>query len=828
MKEYVSLEGEFVTVCFGYSPNKLQAIRKIRGSRFDKEKKIWRVPASSLPALKRTWCFNPSKIEYITDDLTGSKRCPDAVSRINDNPYSVPFKDISAAKPDVVLELDEVGLIVTPFSGCEGEDIVRGFSGLVYSQTLESFYFPLSRLKTLLALLKKRNIFFAVEEESAAKLEETAPQRNAILKKGFSGSYSKEELHTSLLGPYLYSQDGKLSLERVSEYHLKKLKISETSIDNYLAEAYQQNLPLWLTAELLPDLSGERVLEDHLSPYSKATQMFYLKGQEPYSRLTGKVPLEDLQDLLAAHPKAQTTKGFDTFCSQTQARIKALKEKKNLLEANDADLSQVEFTSSKFPADLFPHQRVAVRWLLNTRAAFLGDDMGLGKTVSVLSYFDALSNKNSNAFLLVICPRSLCINWYREARKWIPKALITTLPSDKRGRSKLLTPMAANGASGWNGLVLNYESARLEDVQPVLSKICQKRPVLLCLDESQRVKNPMSKTFAALAKFSGLAKRRVLLSGTPTPREFSDIWAQMKLLDGGERLGVDYIKWLGKIAELGNDWSAYAVREYKQQEVKKEIVKVQEVLLRRKKENVVDLPEKLFSVRDIELTGSQAKKYKEITKELRVRISSLGGSSYVKEIDNILEEYLRAVQVASNPRLIDESWKGEPAKFLELDEIVNELVDGDQKVVVWTNFRRNIKELCERYKKYGARPFSGEVTPVDRDRYIKEFQSKESGSKVLVAVPAAGGVGITLTAANTCVYIDKTWNAEHWLQSIDRVHRIGQTGTVSVISLHGCKVDQFISYNLSRKEKMLKEVVGDSTSVNSKPSKEELLSALAS
>ena len=102
-----------------------------------------------------------------------------------------------------------------------------------------------------------------------------------------------------------------------------------------------------------------------------------------------------------------------------------------------------------------------------------------------------------------------------------------------------------------------------------------------------------------------------------------------------------------------------------------------------------------------------------------------------------------------------------------------------------------------------------------------------------MAVPAAGGVGITLTAAQTAVYLDKTWNAEHWMQSVDRIHRIGQRGTVNVISLLGCKVDEIIHWNLRRKEQRQAEVLGDregsDRSMISEPdgiSRDELLQAL--
>jgi SNF2 family DNA or RNA helicase len=209
---------------------------------------------------------------------------------------------------------------------------------------------------------------------------------------------------------------------------------------------------------------------------------------------------------------------------------------------------------------------------------------------------------------------------------------------------------------------------------------------------------------------------------------------------------------------------------------------------------------------------------------------SLSGEQFVREITNILEEYLRAVQVSSNPRLIDPQWKGEPAKFLELDEIVREIVhEQGQKIVVWTNYLGNVAELCERYKTYGTAPFSGEVSAAEREKTVRAFQESDT-PRILVAVPAAGGVGITLTAAQTAVYVDKTWNAEHWMQSVDRIHRIGQRGTVNVISLLGCKVDEIIHWNLRRKEQGQARVLGDyeapGEALRGRITREELLEAL--
>jgi SNF2 family DNA or RNA helicase len=322
----------------------------------------------------------------------------------------------------------------------------------------------------------------------------------------------------------------------------------------------------------------------------------------------------------------------------------------------------------------------------------------------------------------------------------------------------------------------------------------------------------------------------VLLSGTPTPKDVSDLWAQMRILDGGERFGKSYYKWLSSVAELGTEYSDFAVKRFNDEAVSESIVRVHEIMLRRRKERVVNLPEKTFVLREIELVGSQRERYDEIREGLILRMRALSGEQFFREITNILEEYLRAVQVASNPRLVDPEWKGEPAKFLELDEIVEEVVRGqEQKLVVWTNYLGNVRELTERYREFGAAAFSGEVSASDREHTVRAFQEQET-PRILVAVPAAGGVGITLTAAQTAVYVDKTWNAEHWMQSVDRIHRIGQRGTVTIVSFLGCKVDEIIHWNLRRKERTQAEVLGDerrsTRDPQGLPSRAELLEAL--
>lgn len=615
---------------------------------------------------------------------------------------------------------------------------------------------------------------------------------------------------------------------------------SQGAIDDLAADLVTVPV-LWRTVE-----SGRAALVISLEPENEARELLVTRLSEvvgdnypkdgatlilevPDSKLIAAVSeVEQLREVYSL-PLIPCSASFERLVTDVRQRSKLRERVAYYSSLDDVASGSIGGLPIEMSDRLFPHQRIAVQWLKETPYAFLGDDMGLGKTLSVLSYYQALREGDGFSLLVVVCPNSLSRNWLREANMWFPGLRATVLTGDKAAKSWSLRLLTTNSIET-DLLIVNYEGVRLDYVTPELEKIVTSRKTLLCIDESQRVKNPTAKTFKALNVIAPCADRRVLLSGTPTPKDVSDLWAQMRILDGGERLGKSYYKWLNRVAELGTEYSQYAVKRFHPAEVAESIHRAHEVMLRRRKERVVNLPAKTFSIREVELSGSQAERYNEIRDGLLLRMRSISGEQFVREITNILEEYLRAVQVSSNPRLIDPQWKGDPAKFLELDEIVREVVyEQGQKIVIWTNYLGNVRELAERYKEYGSAQFSGEVSAADRERTVRAFQ-EEAEPRILVAVPAAGGVGITLTAAQTAVYVDKTWNAEHWMQSVDRIHRIGQRGTVNVISLLGCKVDEIIHWNLRRKEQGQARVLGDYDAEDNQSgasvTRQELLDAL--
>lgn len=889
---FISIEKTRLRISFIYDPKKVALLRRIKSARFEKENKSWTISLKDYEKLKKLKLFARGVFNY---DFTENeireknenveKKRGEALARIAENPFCVASADIEVAGPEFVFYIKDASLYLRTKTK---EKLLEDLPGAQLVKKENAYFFPVRELGEFLKKARDKKLLFAVEEKTGTQLKKSAELRAQILKT--PEEVSAEALRECSLVPYLEKHGSTFRLCCYTNEQLQTLfpqstsfqerkrcaeNLSEDDLLRLLAEAKSTSIFLFKTKDVFELLANKaqglkRFVEKNPDNFPReilachTPDIFWHAGLEraalyiekslfeKYSTLAvfKKLPLLISINFLSHYALSKSEQEFLEFYREVRdalkeeiptsetfvAHLEKLKARASLLKKRNAYQSlkdcSAELENKDLEEKLFPHQRVAVAWLKENAQAFLGDDMGLGKTLSVLASFADLKARGEIDFLLVVCPNSLTRNWQKEASVWIPGRRLHLLPQTRQERVKNLDKLLRLSEDFFDGLILNFETARLDYVLPKLFEILENKRVLLCVDESQRAKNAQSRTFAALKELSARSTRRVLLSGTPIPKDIGDIWAQIYLLDQGERFGENYYTWLEKIAVLGNKYSEYAIKSFRKEEVEGAISRVQELLLRRKKEDVLSLPEKTFSERYLELKGEQKKRYEEVRKELLLRISSVDGKTYTKEISSILEEYLRAVQIASNPRLVDETWVGEPAKFLELDEIVDEIVgENEKKLLIWTSYIKNTEELCERYKKYGTRAFNGNISTIEREKTIRAFQDLSNTEvKILVAIPAAGGVGITLTATQTAVYLDKTWNAEHWLQSIDRIHRIGQTGSVQIISLNACPIDYLIQGNLAKKEKMQRQLLGDDkielAELDLLPTREELLEAV--
>lgn len=461
------------------------------------------------------------------------------------------------------------------------------------------------------------------------------------------------------------------------------------------------------------------------------------------------------------------------------------------------------------------HQIEAIDYIERHDIVPLFDEQGLGKSKMVI---DALcSNIESKEIdgALIVCKKTLLHTWKNEILKHshlFPVVLLGT----KRQRGKSFLTYG-------HFYIVNYESLiqELELFQLVLKH----KNFAIVLDESQKIKNPDAKTTKAVLSLRNMAKKKILITGTPIANRPEDIWSQFYFLDGGKLLGNDFY-------EFKKKYNLKLKGEISLKKYEKELLnlrkKIDRVSIRRTKD-ILDLPEKKYIDIVVDLSLKQKEIYDTAKKELYYEIKDKDGESIIEEIENYLVKLLRLTQIASNPGLIIDDYDETPSKFLKLDELVNETVKNGEKTIIWTSFRKNVRKLRRRYKNFGALMLFGETPIEERNNVVIKFMSN-SNNKVLIANPAAAKEGLTLTSANNAIYLDRNFKMDDYLQSQDRIHRISQTKKCNIIKLIARKtIDEYTDEILEKKELVARYALGDSNNVNMKRqclSKEDLLNIL--
>jgi len=176
------------------------------------------------------------------------------------------------------------------------------------------------------------------------------------------------------------------------------------------------------------------------------------------------------------------------------------------------------------------------------------------------------------------------------------------------------------------------------------------------------------------------------------------------------------------------------------------------------------------------------------------------GAPVLDDADEVLKRLLRLVQVASNPRLVDEAYHAVPAKYPVLESILGEIAAAGEKAIVWSSFTENVDWIAKELQPFGAVRVHGKMSIEDRNRSIQNFKKKPE-HKILVATPADAKEGLTLTVANHAVFYDRSFSLDDYLQAQDRIHRISQTKTSYITNLIAKDtVDEWVDVLLSAKQ----------------------------
>ena len=442
-----------------------------------------------------------------------------------------------------------------------------------------------------------------------------------------------------------------------------------------------------------------------------------------------------------------------------------------------------------FKKNPFDHQRDALEeGLLRPEFGYFME-MGTGKSKVLIDNMGMLYLRHDIDFALVIAPKGVYRNW---VEKEIPEHMsdnvyYRVIRWVAGGNKKQQEEMRAvqEPFEGLTIFVMNVEafsSLKGRTAGEWFSKRYESRG-MIAVDESTTIKNPKAKRTKALLKIAQNFRYRRLLTGSPVTKSPMDIWAQAEFLRSG-------------IMGFESFW-AFQSRYAVMQKVKMGATAFTQILgyknideltdridsfsFRVLKKDCLDLPEKIYTYRNVSMTPEQRRMYE----GLRTNAMVMFEDGEMTTAPAVITQLLRMQQVMSGHLKTDE---GEMLTFpsTRLDALLEIIEEHQGKAIIWSRFRHDIQTITEALnKRFGegcAAAYFGDTSDDKRSQIVKDFQNGDK-LRFFVGNPATAGYGLTLTEANLVVYYANDFNLETRIQSEDRAHRIGQHNPVTYVDL---------------------------------------------
>jgi SNF2 family DNA or RNA helicase len=391
--------------------------------------------------------------------------------------------------------------------------------------------------------------------------------------------------------------------------------------------------------------------------------------------------------------------------------------------------------SLRFPFTPFPYQFGGIAFLYPRYSAVLADEMGLGKTMQAITTIRLLLASGEVTRILLVCPKPLVTNWQREFAMWAPEIPLAVIEGDQvRRRWQWSLPQAPVKIANYEILVRDREALLDPDL----------KFDLVVLDEAQRIKNRSSTTSEVVRSIHRV--RSWALTGTPVENSSEDLRGIFEFLAPG------YLRAEMTPRELGRSVGDY--------------------VLRRTKDRVLsDLPPKMFRDAQLDLSPAQQATYERAESDGVVRLSDLGDELTVQ---HVFELVLRLKQICNfDPPT------GESSKLERLVVDLEEIAASGEKAIVFSQWVQTLTTLRRRCAPFGCLEYHGKIPMKRRDRVIDQFKNDPHTHVILMSY-GAGGVGLNLQFCRYVFLFDRWWNPAVEDQAINRAHRIGVAGPVTV------------------------------------------------
>ncbi|MHB8901400.1 MAG: DEAD/DEAH box helicase [Thermoguttaceae bacterium] len=397
--------------------------------------------------------------------------------------------------------------------------------------------------------------------------------------------------------------------------------------------------------------------------------------------------------------------------------------------------------SLEFPFVPFPYQMEGIAFLYVRQAAILADEMGLGKTMQAITAIRLLLRCGEIRSVLLVCPKPLVSNWRREFALWAPEIPVAIVEGDHK-RRRWQWQLADVPVKIANYELMLRDRELFEGTDSSGSGALKFD--LAVLDEAQRIKNRRSTTSQVACSIA--RSRNWALTGTPVENCAEDLVGIFEYLVPG------HLSSEMKPSKMGRCVSDY--------------------ILRRTKDKVLaELPPKMFRDAAIELLPEQRETYRLAEDEGVLRLSAMGEGA---TIQHVFELILRLKQICNfDPAT------GSSAKLERLEADLEEVAASGRKALVFSQWVSTLECLSERLARFGPLQYHGKIPPHRRDAVIEEFRHSPD-KHVLMISYGAGGVGLNLQFSQYVFLFDRWWNPAIEDQAVNRAHRIGAAGPVTV------------------------------------------------
>lgn len=468
----------------------------------------------------------------------------------------------------------------------------------------------------------------------------------------------------------------------------------------------------------------------------------------------------------------------------------------------------------RFKNKPYVHQEAYLQKHCFEKYVALFADMGTGKTFMLINNSAILYDQGKINAVLVVAPKGVYRNWSEiEIPKHMPDHVIYRFadwsPSPKKAE-KIKLDNLFDVTEDLKILCMNIEALSTKKGTEFAKRFVNAHDTLMIVDESTTIKSPKASRSKNSVVVGTLAKYKRIATGSPITKSPLDVYQQCEFLSPTLLNVASYYSFQARYANVIE--RSVATHSFKMITGYRNLDELQTKLskfsYRVTKDECLDLPEKIYTTRNVELTPEQTKAYNEM-KQMALSVFAEGVTTTV----NALTQLMRLHQIVCGHIKLDDG------QLIQLPnnrikELLNVIEETSGKVIIWATYRNDIKNIAEALKKEHGMDSVGTYfgdTPTDeRQEVLQKFQDEKDPMRFFVGNPRTGGFGVTLTQASVVVYFSNSFDLEVRLQSEDRAHRIGQTQNVVYVDLIAPNtVDEKIVKSLKNKINIASEVLGE-------------------